>query len=297
MEQKCVLCPRKCGVDRSAGISGYCGMTNQIMLARAALHKWEEPCISGDSGSGTVFFTGCPLKCVFCQNRKIALGKKGKEISQERLTEIFLELQEQGANNINLVTPTHYVPQIVTSLIMAKKQGLKIPIVYNTGSYENVDTLRMLDGLIDVYLPDFKYMSSEMSQRYSNAPDYAVVADRAIEEMLRQVGEPVFEKDLIKKGVIVRHMILPGHTKDSKEILQHLIKKYKNQIYISIMNQYTPLADMQGFDEIKRKVTKREYEKVLNYALELGLENGFIQEGETAKESFIPDFDSYVGLV
>lgn len=297
MEQKCMLCPRSCGVDRNAGISGYCGMTNQIMVARAALHKWEEPCISGEAGSGTVFFSGCPLKCVFCQNRKIALGKNGKMISQERLTEIFLELQEKGANNINLVTPTHYAAQIVKSLTEAKNQGLKISIVYNTGSYENVDTLRMLEGLIDVYLPDFKYMSSEVSRRYSNAPDYAIVADRAIEEMLRQVGEPVFENDLIKRGVIVRHMILPGHTKDSKEILKHLVEKYKNRIYISIMNQYTPMADMQGFDEIKRKVTKREYEKVLDYALEIGLENGFIQEGETAKESFIPDFDSYVGLL
>lgn len=293
---QCVLCPRECKVDRKAGQRGYCGMTEQIMVARAALHMWEEPCISGTQGSGTVFFSGCPLRCVFCQNRKIALGRSGKAISSGRLVEIFLELQEQGANNINLVTPTHYVPQIVKALIAAKKQGLRIPVVYNTGSYEQVDTIRALEGLVDIYLPDFKYKSSELSAKYSNAPDYFEVADAAIAEMIRQAGEPVFEGDIMKKGVIVRHMILPGCTKDSKAIVKHLLQRYGNSIFISIMNQYTPLEEMKGYPEIHRKVTEREYNKVVDYAISLGLENGFIQEGQTAKESFIPDFDQGIGV-
>lgn len=294
---QCNLCPRACNRNRANGELGFCGMPEDIYIARAALHMWEEPCISGKEGSGAVFFTGCPLRCVFCQNRKIALGKIGKKISVERLSEIFIELQSQGANNINLVTPTHYNMQIKEALVRAKNRGLTIPIVYNTSSYENVETLKNLEGLIDVYLPDLKYVSSELSQRYSNAPDYFVVASKAIDEMYRQVGECVFdEKGKIKKGVIVRHMILPGHTKDSKAVLDYLVKKYKNDIYVSIMNQYTPMEDLQGYEEINRKVTKREYEKVVNYSLEIGLENGFIQEGGTAKESFIPDFDEFKGI-
>lgn len=294
--KQCNLCPRACKVDRQAFMRGYCSMTSELMIARAALHMWEEPCISGEEGSGTVFFTGCPLKCVYCQNRKIALGQMGQPISVERLTEIFFELKEQGANNINLVTPTHFVPQIREALITAKKQGLSLPIVYNTSSYECVETLQMLDGLVDVYLPDMKYYSTELAKKYSNAPDYFEVADAAIAEMLRQVGRPCFEEEKIKKGVIVRHMILPGCTKDSKAVLKHLITKYGTDIYISIMNQYTPMEGMVDFPELQRRITKREYSKVVDYAIELGLEQGFIQEGETAMESFIPDFESGKGI-
>lgn len=293
---QCNLCPRACLVDRDALGRGYCSMTNELTIARAALHMWEEPCISGEEGSGTVFFTGCPLKCVFCQNRKIAIGQMGKQISVERLVEIFFELKEQGANNINLVTPTHFVPQIKEALICAKEQGLALPIVYNTSSYERVETLRMLDGLIDVYLPDMKYYSRELAQKYSNAPDYFEVADAAIAEMIRQVGTPRFEQEKIKKGVIVRHMILPGCTKDSKAIIRHLLEKYGTDIYISIMNQYTPMEGMLDYPELQRRITKREYSKVVDFAIELGLEQGFIQEGETAMESFIPDFESGKGI-
>ena len=295
-ETHCMLCPRGCGADRTSGQLGVCGCPADIYIARAALHMWEEPCISGKEGSGAVFFTGCPLRCVFCQNRKIALGKIGQTISRERLVEIFFELKEQGANNINLVTPTHYVPQIREALLDAKKQGLNLPIVYNTSSYETVETLKMLEGLVDIYLPDMKYVSSELSKKYSNAPDYFEVADKAITEMVRQVGAPRFEGEMIKKGVIVRHMILPGHTKDSKAVIKHLVETYKNDIYVSIMNQYTPLAEMEHYPELNRKITKREYQKVIDYALQIGLEQGFIQEGETAKESFIPDFEEQAGV-
>lgn len=293
--KQCNLCPRACKVDRQTK-RGYCSMTDELMIARAALHMWEEPCISGEEGSGTVFFTGCPLKCVYCQNRKIALGQLGKSITVERLVEIFFELKEQGANNINLVTPTHFVPQIKNALIEAKQQGLSLPIVYNTSSYERVETLQMLEGLIDVYLPDMKYYSTELAQKYSHAPDYFEVADAAIAEMLRQVGTPQFEQEKIKKGVIVRHMILPGCTKDSKAVIKHLLDKYGTDIYISIMNQYTPMEGMIDYPELQRRITKREYSKVVDYAIELGLEQGFIQEGETAMESFIPDFESGKGI-
>ena len=271
-------------------------MPQDIFLARAALHMWEEPCISGKEGSGTVFFSGCSMKCVFCQNRDIAIGDIGKKITVERLAEIFLELQQQGANNINLVTPTHYIPAIIEALRLAKGNGLVLPIVYNTSGYEKVESLRLLDGLVDIYLPDMKYYSAELSMRYSNAGDYFEVASLALAEMVRQTGAPLFEKDLMKRGVIVRHMILPGNTRDSKKILDYLLQTYGNQIYISLMSQYTPMQQMKGFEEIQRRVTRREYEKVVNYAVDCGLENGFFQEGNCAKDSFIPDFHAYTGV-
>ena len=293
----CNLCPRNCFVDRESGKTGYCGQTDKIFVARAALHMWEEPCVSGKEGSGTVFFCGCSLRCIFCQNHIIALGKEkhgekiGKEISIYRLKEIFMELQSKGANNINLVTGTHYIPQIAEALYLAKKEGLGIPVVYNTGGYEKVEALRILDGLVDVYLPDMKYVSKELSKEYSNASDYFEVASQALEEMVRQVGEAEFnERGYIKKGVIVRHLVLPGSTKDSKAVLEYLWNTYGNRIYISIMNQYTPMEQIKNHPLLSRKVTKREYSKVVNYALSLGWKNGFIQEGETAKESFIPGF-------
>ena len=298
MGSSCNLCPRNCGVDRENGKVGYCGQTDTLYIARAALHMWEEPCISGEEGSGTVFFCGCSLRCIFCQNHNIALGKEktgeklGKEISIQRLKEIFLELQEKGANNINLVTGTHYIPQIAKALHFAKKEGLAIPIVYNTGGYEKEESLRLLEGLVDIYLPDMKYVSKELSKEYSNAPDYFEVTSKVLEEMVRQVGEPEFDKrGIIQKGVIVRHLVLPGSTKDSKAVLEYLWNTYGNRIYISIMNQYTPMGQIKNHPLLSRKVTKREYQKVVDYALSLGWENGFIQEGETAKESFIPGFN------
>lgn len=310
----CELCIRSCKTNRLNSEVGFCGETAEIRAARAALHFWEEPCISGRSGSGTVFFSGCSLKCIYCQNRSIAIGDKGNALSISQLADIFLHLQDIGACNINLVTATHFVPQIVIALERAKTSGLSIPIVYNTGTYDCVQTLQMLDGLVDIYLPDMKYYSPELSKTYSNAPNYFSNACAAIEEMLRQVGTPVFEPEkgvatndfkalslseqsetgLMKKGVIVRHLILPGHTKDSKKILEYLHTTYGNNIFVSIMNQYTPLQEMQkqtDYPNLSRPLTNREYEKVLDYALSLSMEQVFIQGNATAKESFIPAFD------
>ncbi len=289
----CIICPRECGVNRLAGQKGYCGAAATLAAARAALHFWEEPCISGMVGSGTVFFGGCNLKCVFCQNYSIAVGDCGKEITFPRLAAIFLELQEKGAANINLVTPTHYIPQIREALLLAKEQGLRLPIVYNTGGYEKVDTLRLLDGLVDIYLPDLKYFSTELSSKYSHAPDYFQKATLALAEMYRQVGTPVFDTStgLMRRGMIVRHLILPGQVKDSKKVLHYLFDTYGNDIYVSIMNQYTPLSHVTRFPELNRRVTAEEYNRVISFCLRLGLENAFIQEGETAQESFIPAFD------
>lgn len=295
MYKKCTLCPRNCAVNRENGERGICGQTSEIKVARAALHFWEEPCISGEAGSGTVFFSGCSLHCVFCQNEEIANGTVGKNITVERLAEIFLELQEKGANNINLVTPGHFIPQIKEALLLAKQKGLKLPIVYNTSSYESVDAIRSLDGFVDIYLPDFKYMSSELATRYSHATDYAKVAKEVIAEMVRQTGRPVFEQDdedgLIKRGTIVRHLMLPGYLEDSKAVIRYLYETYGNDIYISIMSQFTPLSNVKEYPELNRKVTEEEYEELVNYAIELGVEQGFVQEGDVAKESFIPNFD------
>ncbi len=291
--QDCTLCPRQCHARRTEGEKGFCGQGAALTAARAALHYWEEPCLCGDTGSGTVFFSGCSLKCIYCQNRPIALGETGREISLHRLAEIFLELQEKNAANINLVTPGHFLPQIAYSLTLAKKQGLNLPIVYNTGGYEEVSSLKIMDGLVDVYMPDLKYFSSELSAKYSNAPDYFEKASEAIKEMYRQTGAPVFDPatGLMKKGVIVRHMLLPECAGDSKRILRYLYSTYGNDIYVSIMNQYTPLSGADLPPEINRRITSREYEKILSFAERIGIENGYYQEGSTAEESFIPPFD------
>ena len=294
--RSCTLCPRMCRVDRTAGEKGFCGMGVAVQGARAALHMWEEPCISGKKGSGAIFFSGCTLKCVFCQNREIAEGKYGKEIFSQRLTEIFLELQGKGAANINLVTAGHFVVPVKEALLRAKEQGLAIPVIYNSGGYERVETLRFLEPVVDVWLPDFKYMDGRLAREYSKAEDYPQTAKKALEEMVRQAGECRFDKEgYIQKGVIVRHLILPGHTRDSMEILSYLHKTYGEHIYISVMNQYTPLPQVKDLEPLNRKVTRREYRRVLDFALELGIEQGYFQEGETAKESFIPLFD-YEGL-
>lgn len=292
----CTLCPRECHVNRLEGQRGYCGMDSTVRAARAALHMWEEPCISGEKGSGAVFFSGCGLRCCYCQNREIAIGTSGLEISVDRLADIFLELQGKGAANINLVTGAHYVPQIRMALDSAKKRGLILPVVYNSSGYEKAETLKLLRGYVDIYLPDFKYMESSLAESYSKAPDYPETAKKAIQEMVEQTGKCEFDEDgYIVKGTVVRNLILPGHTRNSIKVLEYLYQTYGNDIYISIMNQYTPVHQQEKYPELNRLVTVREYEKVLNAAVELGIENGFFQDGETAKESFIPSFD-YEGI-
>ena len=295
MYQDCSLCPRQCHVNREIQV-GACHEGAQIMVARAALHMWEEPCISGENGSGAVFFSGCSLGCVFCQNRAISKGQTGKIISPGRLVEIFFELKEQGANNINLVTPDHFIPSVCEAIAEAKKRQIDLPFVYNCSGYERVDSLKCLDGLIDVYLPDFKYWEAETAGKYSGAHDYPEVAKKAIAEMVRQVGTCLFDEiGLIQKGVIVRHLLLPGKVREAKEILTYLYETYHDDIYMSLMNQYTPGEDagkrFLNYPELIRKVTKREYEKVIDHALALGVTNAFVQEGQTASESFIPAFD------
>ena len=290
--ENCILCPRKCGINRSTGQTGVCGVSFEIKVARAALHYWEEPCISGKRGSGAVFFSGCSLHCVFCQNREISDGKAGKVISKERLSDIFMELADKGANNINLVTPGQYIPDIVWAVNDAKSRGMKLPIIYNTSGYENVTELKLLEGIVDVYLPDFKYMDSTLSARYSRAKDYPSVAKQALSEMVRQQPDVVIDDatGLIQKGVIVRQLLLPGHVNDAKAVLKYLYDTYHNHVYISMMSQFTPIA-LKDYPEINRTVTRREYERLVDYALEIGITNAFIQEGDVAKDSFIPAFD------
>lgn len=290
--ENCLLCPRKCGINRSTGQTGVCGVSSEIKVARAALHYWEEPCISGKRGSGAVFFSGCSLHCVFCQNREISDGKAGKLISKERLSDIFMELADKGANNINLVTPGQYIPDIVWAVNDAKSRGMKLPIIYNTSGYENVTELKLLEGIVDVYLPDFKYMDSTLSARYSRAKDYPSVAKQALSEMVRQQPDVVIDDatGFIQKGVIVRQLLLPGHVNDAKAVLKYLYDTYHDHVYISMMSQFTPIA-LKDYPEINRTVTRREYERLVDYALEIGITNAFIQEGDVAKDSFIPAFD------
>ena len=290
--ENCLLCPRKCGINRSTGQTGVCGVSAEIRVARAALHYWEEPCISGEKGSGAVFFSGCSLHCVFCQNREISDGKAGKVISKERLSDIFIELAGKGANNINLVTPGQYIPDIVWAVSDARRRGMKLPIVYNTSGYEDADELKQLEGIVDVYLPDFKYMDSALSAKYSRAKDYPSVAKQALSEMVRQQPRVVIDDatGLIQKGVIVRQLLLPGHVNDAKAILKYLHDTYQSSIYISMMSQFTPIA-LKDYPEINRTVTGREYERLIDYAIKIGITNAFIQEGDVAKDSFIPAFD------
>lgn len=291
--KNCMLCPRKCGVNRYETL-GYCGASNKIRLAYYSLHQWEEPVISGENGSGTIFFSNCNLRCLYCQNKKISIDGYGKYISNKRLGEIMLELQEKGAHNINLVTPTMYVPQIRDVLKKIKGQSLNIPVVYNTSSYENVGTIMMLNGLIDVYLADLKYYDDNLAKKYSGCDNYFEVATMAIDEMVRQTGKCVIDENgLLKKGVIVRVLVLPDHTLDAMHIIEYLYKTYKDDIYISIMSQYTPVNKCK-YDNLNRKVTEEEYEDVVSYALTIGVDNAFIQEGDSAEESFIPSFDKNV---
>lgn len=290
--KECRVCPRNCNVDRLSDQKGFCRAGAEIILARAALHMWEEPCISGKEGSGAVFFSGCSLGCKFCQNGQISRGQTGKKVTADRLADIFLELQQQKANNINLVTAGHFLPQVAEAIEKSRNRGLQIPVVYNSSGYEKSEMLKLLEGLVDIYLPDFKYMDPELAEKYSYARDYPEVAREALKEMVRQVGTPEFDRQgIMKKGVIVRHLLLPGHVKDSRRVLEYLLSTYGKEIYISLMNQYTPMPAMKDDPRLSRKVTDREYQRLIDYGIQLGLENGFIQEGETAKESFIPEFN------
>lgn len=291
----CRLCPRKCGINRANNL-GFCQMGEKITAARATLHFWEEPCISGKNGSGTVFFSGCVMKCVFCQNYDISAENFGREISNERLADIFLELQKQGALNINLVNPTHFVPQIIKALKIAKSRGLKLPIVYNSGGYERVETLKALDGLIDIYLPDVKYFDDELAEKLSAAPNYFETAMNAVAEMVRQTGKPVFDEkngEILLRGTIVRHLVLPNCYKDSINVINRIAERFRGEILFSLMSQYTPFGLVktdESYKKLNRRITTFEYQKALDAVLEAGLW-GFMQEKSSAKEEYTPSFD------
>lgn len=266
-------------------------MTDKPALARAALHFWEEPCISGERGSGTVFFSGCAMRCIYCQNRNIAIGDVAKEVDTKRLVEIYFELRDKGAHNINLVTASHFIPHVVESIREAKKEGIAIPFVYNSSGYERVESLKRLDGLIDIYLPDYKYALSKDAKRYSSCPDYPEVALCAIDEMVRQQGECIIENGIMLKGVIIRHMMLPGKIIESKMAIKRLRDRYGDKVYYSLMSQYTPLPHVSDYPELTRALTPTEYNSLIDYAVELGIEKAFTQTGESVGESFIPAFD------
>lgn len=289
----CKLCPRECKTDRINGNLGYCLSSAKLFVAKAYPHKWEEPCLSGTNGSGTVFFSGCNLRCVFCQNSIISTNKvQGKEITAERLSDIFIELEQMGVHNINLVTPTHFMPHIKESIKLAKANGIKIPFVYNTSGYEKAEIIKHLSGYIDIYLTDMKYCSNAYAKRYSNAPNYFSYAFDALKAMYKQTGNPVFDENgILKRGTIVRHLIMPDMVTDSKRVLQALFNEFNNNIIYSIMNQFTPISIDQKYDEINRKITDEEYNEVLNFADSIGITNGFTQVGDTASDSFIPSFD------
>lgn len=291
--ESCMLCPRACGVNRNNGERGVCGVSSELYIARAALHHWEEPCISGERGSGAVFFSGCSLKCVFCQNYELSHGEYGKRVGIERLAEIFFELEEKGAHNINLVTPDHYIPSIALAMREARDAGLKIPYVLNMSGYETPEAIGMLSGLADIYLVDFKYMDSKAAERYSCAPDYPEAAGLALKEMSRQQPVAVFDEDgMMQRGIIVRHLLMPGMLKNAKVVLSYVYEKYGNSLYLSIMRQFTPMKRLDKYPEINRSIKRREYERLIEYALDIGITRAFIQEGGTDRESFIPIWDN-----
>lgn len=286
---KCEICPRKCKVNRNNGELGYCKASNKMKIGGYHLHMWEEPIITGKNGSGTIFFSYCNLRCAYCQNYDLSFNSVGEYITIERLSDIMLELQEMQAENINLVTPTHYIPLIKNSIILAKEKGLKIPIVYNTSGYESVESLKTLEGLIDIYLPDFKYYDNSLG-KYSSVADYFNIASLALKEMYRQVGKPKYnKKGMLKKGVIVRHLVLPNNYQDSKKIINYLYQEYKDNIILSIMNQYT-ITKITKYPELNQKVDPKEYDNLIDYAYDLGIRNCFTQEEESQSESFIPKF-------
>ena len=291
--EKCCLCPRNCGINRNKNQIGRCKATNKVKIALYSIHQFEEPCISGKKGSGTVFFSNCNLNCIFCQNYEISQMGKGKEITIERLAEIFLEQQKRNVENINLVTPTSYVPQIIEALKIAKEKGLKIPIVYNTNGYETIETIKLLQGYIDIYLPDLKYSDNNLAQKLSNAPQYFEIATEAIKEMIKQVGTPVFNKEgIMQKGVMIRHLVLPNNIENSKKVLKWISKELPKEIYVSIMAQYFPTykAKEEKYN-INRKLTEEEWDEIQNEVSNLGIENGFIQELGEHEEEYVPKWD------
>lgn len=290
--KSCSLCPRKCGVNREMNMRGFCGETSQLRVGRAALHFWEEPCISGTGGSGTVFFSGCSLRCCYCQNYNLSRGKEGVEIGKQHLSEIFLNLQKKGAHNINLVTGEHFAPHIKAAVTTAREEGLNIPVILNSSGYVNLETLELLSDVIDIYLVDFKYMDSNLAKKYSLAHNYPAVAKAAISKMVELAGEPRFDrKGILKSGVLVRHLCLPTHTEDSESIIRYLFETYGRKILLSIMSQYTPCGDCEKFPELKGKLSREEYERILDFCLGIGIDDAYIQDGEAASESFIPAFD------
>ena len=289
---KCKMCPHKCMVNRNEGMLGRCKAGKNVKIALASVHNYEEPCISGKNGSGTVFFSNCNLNCIYCQNYEISQQGKGKEISIEHLAQIFINQQNKNVNNINLVTPTMYVPQIIEAIKIAKKNGLKIPIIYNSNGYESVETIKMLKGYIDIYLPDLKYYSSEISKKYSNVENYFEMASTAIKEMQKQVGNPVFDENgIIKKGVIIRHLVLPNHILNTKKVLKYIKEHYNEDTYVSIMMQYFPCYNAKKDFYINRKVSKKEYREVEKYLYTLNLKNGYMQELGEHEEEYVPNFD------
>ena len=289
---KCEICPRRCKVNRLNGEKGFCRCDDKIKIALVSTHHYEEPCISGKEGSGTIFFSNCNLGCIYCQNYEISQEDKGKEVSIERLSEIMIEQQERGVNNINLVTGTMYIYQIIEAIKMAKKRGLKIPIVYNTSGFENVETIKDLKGIVDIYLPDFKYYNNELALKYSNCPNYFDVASKAIKEMATQVGENTFnEKGIMTKGVIIRHLILPNHTQNSKNILKWIKENLPEWTLVSVMAQYFPTNKAKEYEEINRKINNKEYSQIENYMYTLGLANGYMQELGEHEEEYVPDFN------
>lgn len=290
--ENCNLCPRSCKINRLKGSTGFCKAGKNVKIAKVSLHKWEEPCISGVNGSGTIFFSNCNLRCAFCQNYVISAENVGKEVSIKRLSEIFLEQQDRNAHNINLVTPTHYIPQIIEALDIAKSKGLNLPILFNTNSYVNTSTLKILNGYIDVYLPDLKYFDNKYAIKYSHAPNYFNYASKAIEEMFNQVGTIKFDKNgMVTKGVIVRHLMLPGLLFDSKKVLDYIYNTFGDSIYISIMNQYVPMYNSYKFPEINKPLNPKHYDAFINYCLSLGIKNAFIQENTSSSKKFVPDFN------
>lgn len=284
----CNLCVRKCNVNRDLTF-GFCKSSNVIKIAKVMLYEYEEPCISGENGSGAIFFSNCNMKCVFCQNYEISVLGKGKEVSINDFADLLISLEKKKAHNINLVTPGHYAHLIKEGIILAKKKGLSIPIIYNTNSYENVDVIKSLNGLIDIYLPDFKYYDDKYAIKYSSAPGYCDNAKLVIDEMVKQVGTPIFKNGMMVKGVLVRHLMLPTLTLDTKRIINYLYSTYGDNIYLSIMNQYTPMKKFND-DILNKKVSKKEYEEIIDYAYDIGVRNAYVQDDGTCKKSFIPDF-------
>lgn len=290
--EKCDLCPRKCGVNRNKDEKGFCNQTAQLKVGRASLHMWEEPCISGKNGSGTVFFSGCSLRCCYCQNFHLSRGEEGVVITSENLCSTFLNLQKQGAHNINLVTGEHFAPHIKTAIEKAREEGLKIPVILNSSGYISLRTLELFKEVIDIYLVDFKYMNPETAKKYSLAKDYPSVCIEALDKMYSFVGKPQYDKDgILQKGVVVRHLCLPHSEEDSKKIISYVFEKYGEDVILSIMSQYTPFGECEKYPELTRKLTSKEYDEIVDFCLEKGVKNAFIQGDEAASESFIPSFD------